>query len=70
MNQSDFTDWKRHPVTQIIFSQLNQRIADLQEILGDSAGLNPREDVVLVGAIKAYKDMINIEYEDPPEGAK
>ena len=70
MNQADFTDWKRHPVTQIIFSQLNQRIADLQEILGDSAGLNPREDVVLVGAIKAYKDMINIEYEDQPEGAK
>jgi hypothetical protein len=63
LNSKDFYDWKRHPVTQIIFSQLDARIKDLQEILGDSAGLNPREDVVLVGAIKAYKDMINIEYE-------
>lgn len=63
MNQKDFIDWKRHPVTQIIFSQLDARIKELQEILGDSAGLNPREDVVLVGAIKAYRDMINIEYD-------
>ena len=63
MNHKDFIDWKRHPVTQIIFSQLDSRIKDLQEVLGESAGINPREDVILVGAIKAYKDMINIEYE-------
>lgn len=64
MNKKDFYDWKRHPVTQIIFSQLNQRIEDLQEILGESAGKNQIQDIEFVGAIKAYKDLINIEFEE------
>jgi len=64
MNRSDFTDWKRHPVTQVVFSQLNQRIFDLQEILSDQAGANPVQDREYVGAIKAYKDMVNIEYDE------
>lgn len=67
MNKSDFIDWKRHPVTQVIFSQLNQRIDDLQAMLGDSAGVNPVQDSQFVGAIKAYKDMVNIEYEREEE---
>ncbi|CAB4132731.1 hypothetical protein UFOVP248_77 [uncultured Caudovirales phage] len=67
MNKSDFIDWKRHPVTQVIFSQLNQRIDDLQVMLGDSAGVNPVQDSQFVGAIKAYKDMVNIEYEGEEE---
>lgn len=67
MNKSDFIDWKRHPVTQVIFSQLNQRINDLQAMLGDSAGVNPVQDSQFVGAIKAYKDMVNIEYEGEEE---
>lgn len=67
MNKADFVDWKRHPVTQVIFSQLNQRINDLQAMLGDSAGVNPVQDSQFVGAIKAYKDMVNIEYEDEEE---
>ena len=64
MNKADFTDWKRHPVTQVVFSQLNQRIFDLQEILSDQAGANPVQDREYVGAIKAYKDMVNIEYDE------
>jgi len=67
LNKSDFIDWKRHPVTQVIFSQLNQRINDLQAMLGDSAGVNPVQDSQFVGAIKAYKDMVNIEYEGEEE---
>lgn len=64
MNKSDFTDWRRHPVTQVVFSQLTQRIADIQEILSEQAGINPIQDREYVGAIKAYKDMVNIEYEE------
>lgn len=67
MNKADFVDWKRHPVTQVIFSQLNQRINDLQAMLGDSAGVNSVQDSQFVGAIKAYKDMVNIEYEGEEE---
>ncbi|CAB4240686.1 hypothetical protein UFOVP39_51 [uncultured Caudovirales phage] len=67
MNKSDFIDWKRHPVTQVVFNQLASRVKELQEILGDSAGRNPIQDVEFVGAIKAYKDILNIEYEGNEE---
>jgi hypothetical protein len=67
VNKADFVDWKRHPVTQVIFSQLNQRINDLQAMLGDSAGVNPVQDSQFVGAIKAYKDMLTIDYFDEEE---
>lgn len=67
MNKSDFIDWKRHPVTQVVFSQLNQRIEDLRAMLGDSAGVNPVQDSQFVGAIQAYKDIVNIEYEGDEE---
>lgn len=67
MNKADFIDWKRHPVTQVVFSQLNQRIDDLRAMLGDSAGTNPIQDSQFVGAIQAYKDIVNIEYEGNEE---
>ena len=67
MNKADFIDWKSHPVTQVVFSQLNQRINDLRAMLGDSAGVNPVQDSNFVGAIQAYKDIVNIEYEGDEE---
>jgi hypothetical protein len=67
VNKADFIDWKRHPVTQVVFSQLNQRIDDLRAMLGDSAGVNPVQDSQFVGAIQAYKDIVNIEYEGDEE---
>ena len=67
MNKADFIDWKRHPVTQVVFSQLNQRINDLRAMLGDSAGVNPVQDSNFVGAKQAYKDIVNIEYEGDEE---
>jgi hypothetical protein len=67
LNKQDFIDWKRHPVTQVVFSQLTQRITDLQEILSDRAGENPVQDREYVGAIKAYRDLLNTEYEEQEE---
>lgn len=67
MNKADFIDWKRHPVTQVVFSQLSQRVNDLQSMLGESAGSNPIQDSQFVGAIKAYRDMLQIEYEGEEE---
>jgi hypothetical protein len=64
LNKSDFTDWKRHPVTMVVFSQLTQRITELQEILGDRAGIDPVQDREYVGAIKAYRDLLNTEYDE------
>lgn len=67
MNKADFIYWKRHPVTQVVFSQLKDRVQSLYEMLGDSAGLNSAQDARLVGAIQAYKDMLNIEFEGEEE---
>lgn len=67
MNKADFVDWKRHPVTQIIFSQLKERIQTLQGMLGESAGQNPVQDSRFSGAIQAYNDMLNIDFEDGEE---
>ena len=69
MIKSDFTDWKRHPVTQVVFSELSARIQNLYEVLGTSAGLDPLQDREFVGAIKAYKDMIDVDF-DMPEGVE
>lgn len=63
MNKQDFADWKRHPVTQVVISQLNGRIADIKDILAMSAGLDPLQDREYVGAIKAYQDLIDVQYE-------
>lgn len=67
MTKADFVDWKHHPVTQVVFSQLNGRIKELQELLGDSAGLNILQDRVYVGAISAYKDLLLMEFEGERE---
>lgn len=67
MNKADFLDWQRHPMTTIVFSQLRERIQTLQNMLGDSAGLDPVQDSRFSGAIQAYKDMLNIDFEDNEE---
>lgn len=67
MNKADFIDWKRHPVTQVVFSQLQSRIQDLQDTLGQGAGERPVQDARFSGAIQAYQDMLNIEFEDEGE---
>jgi len=67
LNKLDLLDWKRHPVTQIVLTQINQRILDLQDILSEQAGLNPVKDREYVGAIKAFRDMLNIEIDDVEE---
>ena len=67
MNRADFIDWKRHPVTQVVFSQLQERIQTLQTMLGDSAGVNPIQDSRYSGAIQAYKDLLLMDFEGEEE---
>lgn len=67
MTKQDFADWKRHPVTKEVFSQLRLRIRDIQESLSGSAGIDSLQDRKYVGAIEAYNDLLNIEYEGDKE---
>lgn len=63
MTPQEFSDWKRHPVTQVVMSQLASRVAELKDVLAYNAGVNPTSDREIVGAIKAYTDMLEIQYE-------
>ena len=40
------------------------RISDLEALLGSSAGIDPLEDRFRVGAIAAYRDILNISVEE------
>lgn len=64
MTKTEFIDWKQHPVTQNVFSQLTARVQNIQEILGQSAGTNPAQDREFVGAVKAYNDILNMDFEE------
>ena len=69
MTKDDFISWKTSPVTKEVFSGLRERIADIKEVLAESAGLNPLTYREYVGAIKAYTDMLEINYEGEVENA-
>ena len=65
MTKSDFIDWKRHPVTEQVFSQLRQRIEYLKdELVGYATSGDPRELAQKAGAIMAMDDVLNIQFED------
>jgi hypothetical protein len=62
LNPADLYDWKRHPVTQAVFSTLTGRIQELAERIIENAGRDPIADASFSGAIKAYRDLLNIEF--------
>lgn len=64
MTENEFKDWKASPVTKQVFTSISKRIYDLQVDLGTSAGIDVREDAKKVGAIQAYTDLLEIEFEE------
>jgi hypothetical protein len=71
VNYNDFLDWKRHPVTQAIFSQLQDRIDFwTDELIEQTAYTSQTEMAEKAGAIKAVRDVLNIEYEKEAEDGR
>ncbi len=63
-NKLDFHDWKRHPVTVQVFSQLKDReLMMIEQLIEQTAVMSQSEMAEKAGAIKAYRDLLNIEYE-------
>lgn len=67
MTKADFIDWTKHPVTTQVFGQIKELIANLQEELGNTAGKDPYEDAIRVGAIRALRDVLETTYEGDDE---
>lgn len=49
-------------------NELYNHILRIREDLGNTAGIDPLEDRRKAGAIAAYADMINIEFDEVPNG--
>lgn len=70
-SKQDFLDWKRHPVTQAVFSELEARAKILMdEVVEQTAYMSQSEMAEKTGAIKAIRDTLSIEfYEETQHGS-
>lgn len=64
ISKSDFDNWRSDLVTKAFFLACEQRVEDAKEILSTSAGINPIEDNLLRGFIRAYREMQEFRVED------
>ena len=67
MNRKDFIDWKSNPITKSLYAQLTQRVEGLKEELSYSAGESPRTDAIKVGAIQAFRDVMDADWFEETE---
>lgn len=68
VTKDSFRDWKANPVTKAVFNDLVTRVRRIQEELGGAAGKDPLYDQYRVGAIAAYTDLLNIEFDEVKDG--
>lgn len=61
ITKEDVLDWQRSPITQRVTDSLREQIQGLEEELGASAGIDPRQDAIKVGAIQAKKDFLSFD---------
>ena len=61
----EFSSWKRHAITQIVMDELKNRILDLQEqMVAQAASTSQAQLAEKAGAIKAYRDVLDIQIEE------
>lgn len=64
ISKSEFVDWTINPVTKEVFKVIESRVEDAKDILSVSAGDNSYQDAILVGMIKAFREVGEISYDD------
>lgn len=62
------SEWKSLPITQAIMRELTNRVANLKDELGKSAGIDPVEDRRKSGVICAWEDVLNIDMVEETHG--
>lgn len=68
LTKGEFRDWMDHPVTHAVFMLINQRIAGLKEMLEEQAGLDPLQDRFIAGNIRAYRNLLETDWDDVTNG--
>ncbi len=64
ISREEFLDWKSQAVTKEVFKVIDERINDAKDELSASAGDDPVADRYLVGMIRAFRELQDINYED------
>lgn len=64
LTKEEFLDWRNNIVTQEVFKVVEQRINDAKDILGATAGEDPIADRYLVGMIRGFNELLEIDYND------
>ena len=64
LSKEDFLDWKANQITQAYMVSVYRRIEDLKGTLAGSAGLDPNQDRMIVGMIRAFGEVLNVEVDE------
>jgi hypothetical protein len=65
LNVNDFYDWKKHPVTLVVFNEIDSRVKLLiEQLIEQTSTLSQSENAEKAGAIKALRDLLNISVDE------
>ena len=64
ITKEEFLQWKESPVTKAVFEVIDNRIEDAKEVLAVTAGEDCKKDGILVGMIRAFRELQEINYDD------
>lgn len=65
MQESDFNEWKQHPVTRELLKLFEEEIAEQGRQWSRGAFLNNREEEVgVLGRVAGYYALIELQWED------
>jgi len=56
--------WRQDPGTRALFEALSIRIGEGKEQLASRAGLDPMEDRFICGMIRAFAEILEMDYEE------
>ena len=67
ITKEEFQLWKEDKVTKSVFMGIQERINEAKDILSVSAGMDPHNDRLLVGIIRALTEVLEVGYEVPSD---
>ena len=64
LSKEEFQDWKQSPATEAVFEIVVNRIEDCKDMLAESAGVDSSQDRFFAGMIRAFREVLAVNWED------
>lgn len=64
LSKEEFLEWKQSQSTQAVFEIVINRIEDCKDLLAESAGVDPGQDRFISGMIRAFREVLAVNWED------